>query len=34
VSYAAKIIADSISPAGVRLTTLQVTFPRFLLANN
>jgi thymidylate synthase ThyX len=31
VSYEAKIIADSISPAGVRLTTLQVTFPRFLL---
>jgi hypothetical protein len=29
VSYEAKIIADSISPAGVRLTTLQVTFPRF-----
>jgi hypothetical protein len=32
VSYEAKIIADSISPVGVRLTTLQVTFPRFLLA--
>jgi hypothetical protein len=32
VSYEAKIIADSISPAGIRLTTLQVTFPRFLLA--
>jgi thymidylate synthase ThyX len=32
VSYEAKIIADSISRAGVRLTTLQVTFPRFLLA--
>jgi hypothetical protein len=32
VSYEAKIIADSISPAGVRLTTLQVTFPRFILA--
>jgi hypothetical protein len=31
VSYEAKIIADSISPAGIRLTTLQVTFPRFLL---
>jgi thymidylate synthase ThyX len=31
VSYEAKIIADSVSPAGVRLTTLQVTFPRFLL---
>jgi thymidylate synthase ThyX len=32
VSYEAKSIADSISPAGVRLTTLQVTFPRFILA--
>jgi hypothetical protein len=32
VSYEAKIIADSISPAEVRLTTLQVTFPRFILA--
>jgi hypothetical protein len=32
VSYEAKIIADSISLAGVRLTTLQVTFPRFILA--
>jgi hypothetical protein len=32
VSYEAKIIADSTSPAGVRLTTLQVMFPRFLLA--
>jgi hypothetical protein len=32
VSYEAKIIADSISPTGIRLTTLQVTFPRFLLA--
>lgn len=31
MSYEAKIIADSISPAGVRLTTLQVRFPRFLL---
>jgi hypothetical protein len=32
VSYEAKIIADSISSAGVRLTTLQITFPRFILA--
>jgi thymidylate synthase ThyX len=32
VSYEAKIITDSLSPAGVRLTTLQVTFPRFILA--
>ena len=28
----AKIIADSISPEGVRLTTMQVTFHRFVLA--
>lgn len=28
----AKIIADSISPGGVRLTTMQVTFHRFVLA--
>lgn len=32
MSYSAKIIADSISPAGIRLTTLEVTFPRFILA--
>jgi hypothetical protein len=30
--YECKIIADSVSPAGVRLTTLQITFPRFILA--
>lgn len=28
----AKVIADSISPDGARLTTLQVCFPRFILA--
>jgi hypothetical protein len=30
--YEAKILADSVSPAGVRLTTLQITFPRIILA--
>lgn len=30
--YSAQIIADSIAPNGVRLTTMQVTFPRFILA--
>lgn len=32
MAYAAKVLADSVSPDGVRLTTLQVTFPRFVLA--
>lgn len=32
MSYSAKILADSISPAGVRLTTMEVTFPRIVLA--
>jgi thymidylate synthase ThyX len=32
MSYEAKVLADSISPDGVRLTTLQVTFPRIVLA--
>lgn len=32
MGYEAKIIADSISEAGKRLTTVQVTFPRFILA--
>ncbi len=32
MSYEVKILADSIAPHGVRLTTLQVTFPRFILA--
>ncbi|MEO7398589.1 MAG: FAD-dependent thymidylate synthase, partial [Ilumatobacteraceae bacterium] len=31
-AYQATILADSISPDGVRLTTLWVTFPRFILA--
>ncbi len=31
-TYAAKILADSISPQGIRITTVQVTFPRFILA--
>lgn len=32
VRYSAKILADSLNPVGVRLTTLEVTFPRFILA--
>jgi thymidylate synthase ThyX len=32
VSYAAKILADSVSPNGHRLTTFEVTFPRIVLA--
>lgn len=32
MSYAAKILADSVSPAGHRLTTFEVTFPRIVLA--
>lgn len=31
MSYDAKILADSLSPAGVRLTTIQITLPRFEL---
>lgn len=30
--YAAKILADSMSPAGHRLTTMEATFPRIVLA--
>lgn len=30
--YEAKILADSISPNGDRLTTMEITFPRFILA--
>ncbi len=30
--YQAEVVADSISPYGVRLSTLVVTFPRFVLA--
>jgi thymidylate synthase ThyX len=32
MSFDAKILADSTSPAGHRLTTLEATFPRFVLA--
>jgi thymidylate synthase ThyX len=32
MAYSAKILKDSISPAGVRLTTMEVTFPRIILA--
>jgi thymidylate synthase ThyX len=32
MSFAAEILADSRSPAGYRLTTLETTFPRFVLA--
>jgi thymidylate synthase ThyX len=32
MSFEAKILADSISPVGVRLTTLEVTMPRIVLA--
>lgn len=32
MGYECKILADSVSPAGVRLTTFEVSFPRFLLA--
>lgn len=30
--YAARVLLDSVSEAGIRLTTLEVTFPRFVLA--
>lgn len=32
MTYAAKILADSVSPDGVRLTTFEVTMPRIVLA--
>ncbi|HEX9620187.1 MAG TPA: FAD-dependent thymidylate synthase [Polyangiaceae bacterium] len=32
MTYAAKIICDSVSPFGHRLTTFEVTFPRIVLA--
>jgi thymidylate synthase ThyX len=32
MSFEAKVILDSISPTGVRLTTIVATFPRFILA--
>lgn len=30
--FAARVLADSVSPAGIRLTTLEVRFPRFILS--
>ncbi|HTX57670.1 MAG TPA: FAD-dependent thymidylate synthase [Candidatus Acidoferrales bacterium] len=30
--FAARVLTDSISPAGIRLTTLEVRFPRFILS--
>jgi thymidylate synthase ThyX len=32
VAYSARVLLDSVGPSGVRLTTLEVTFPRFVLA--
>jgi thymidylate synthase ThyX len=32
VAYSARVLLDSVAPAGVRLTTLEVTFPRFVLS--
>lgn len=32
MAYEAKILADSVSPGGHRLTTFQITFPRIVLA--
>jgi len=32
MAYSVRVLLDSISPAGVRLTTLEVTFPRFVLS--
>lgn len=32
LDYSSRILEDSISPCGVRLTTFEVTFPRFILA--
>jgi len=32
MGFEAKVLADSVSPAGQRLTTLEATFPRFILA--
>lgn len=32
MSFSTRILADSVSPADVRLTTFEVTFPRFILA--
>jgi thymidylate synthase ThyX len=30
--FSARVLADSVSPAGIRLTTLEVRFPRFVLS--
>lgn len=32
MAYKARILADSLNPAGVRLTTFEITFPRMVLA--
>lgn len=32
MAYSARVLKDSLSPEGVRLTTLEVTFPRIVLA--
>ncbi len=32
MGYSARVLLDSVSPSGVRLTTLEVTFPRFVLS--
>ena len=32
MAYNARVLLDSVAPNGVRLTTLEVTFPRFVLA--
>jgi thymidylate synthase ThyX len=32
MGFEAKVLADSVAPAGQRLTTLEATFPRFILA--
>lgn len=32
MAYSSRVIADSISPVGIRLTSIEVTFPRFVLA--
>jgi thymidylate synthase ThyX len=32
MAYSARVLLDSVSPAGVRLTTLEVSFPRFVLS--
>jgi thymidylate synthase ThyX len=34
MTHSARVLADSLSPDGVRLTTLEVTFPRIVLAES